>query len=44
MSEYEQQQKIKYGDIIYIEYSSPRDHSTNILKVNGFNMAAKNSF
>ena len=43
MSEYEQQQKIKYGDIIYIEYSSPRDHSTNILKANGFNMVGKNS-
>ena len=41
MSEYEQHQKIKYGDIIYIEYTS-KDHTRNILKANGFNMVGKN--
>ena len=41
MSESEQHQKIKYGDIIYIEYTS-KDHTRNILKANGFNMVGKN--
>jgi len=41
MSEYEQHQKIKYGDIIYIEFNS-KDHMRNILKANGFNMVGKN--
>ena len=41
MSECEQHQKIKYGDIIYIEYTS-KDHTRNILKANGFNMVGKN--
>ena len=41
MSEYEQHQKIKYGDIIYIEFSS-KDHTRNILKANGFNMVGRN--
>ena len=42
MSEVEQHQKIKYGDIIYIEFSSPKDHMRNILKANGFNLIGKN--
>ena len=41
MSEYEQHQKIKYGDIIYIEFSS-KDHTRNVLKANGFNMVGRN--
>ena len=42
MSDYEQHQKIKYGDIIYIEYSSPKDRSRNILRANGFSLEEKN--
>ena len=41
MSEYEQHQKIKYGDIIYIEYTS-KDHIRYILKANGFNIVGRN--
>ena len=41
MSEYEQHQKIKYGDIIYIEYTS-KDHMRYILKANGFNIVGRN--
>ena len=39
MSEDEQHQKIKYGDIIYIEFSSPKDR--NILVANSFNISEK---
>ena len=41
MSEYEQHQKLKYGDIIYIEFMS-KDRIRNTLKANGFNMVGKN--
>ena len=41
MSEYEQHQKIKYGDIIYIEFSSQKDRSRNILRANSFNISGK---
>jgi len=39
MKEYEQHQKIKYGDIIYIEFSSQKD--SGILKANGFSVDEK---
>ena len=42
MSEYEQHQKIKYGDIIYIEFSSQKDRNRNILKANSFDISEKN--
>ena len=41
MSEYEQNQKITYGDIIYIEYSSQKDRKRNILRANSFNISGK---
>ena len=44
MSKYEQHQKIKYGDIIYIEFSSPNDRSRNILKADGFNIEEKDCY
>ena len=40
MEEYEQHQKIKYGDIIYIEFSSQKDRN-RILKANGFSVDEK---
>jgi len=39
MKEYEQHQKIKYGDIIYIEFSTMKD--SRILKANGFSVDEK---
>ena len=41
MSEYEEHQKIKYGDIIYIEYSSQKERTRNILRANSFNISGK---
>ena len=41
MSEYEQHQKIKYGDIIYIELSSQKDRNRHILRANSFNILGK---
>ena len=40
MSEYEQHQKIKYGDIIYIEFSQ-KDRTRHILRANSFNILGK---
>ena len=44
MSESEQHQNIKYGDIIYIEFSSQKDRNRNILRANGFNIEEKECF
>ena len=41
MSEYGQNQKIAYGDIIYIEYSSQKERKRNILTANSFNISGK---
>ena len=40
MSEEEQHHKLKYGDIVYIEYSS-KDHNRFILRANSFNISGK---
>ena len=44
MSESEQHQNIKYGDIIYIEFSSQKDRNRYLLKANGFNIEEKECF